>query len=127
MWPWFFKKKPAPVLDPRKDAASIGNLAIELGYITPEVLEEALKIQKERVKLGQILVDMEAITSEERDELLMEQKIRWGKVCKEDQIAFERKKKRRRIRALGSVFKEAAEDARQFVASVNGEAKAVGE
>jgi hypothetical protein len=124
---WLFKKKSTPVVDPREDVASIGNLAIELGYITPEVLEEALKIQKERVKLGQILVDMKAITPEERDELLMEQKIRRGEVDTKGQIEFERKKKRRRIRALGSVFKEAAADAGQFAAAVNGEVKVVGE
>lgn len=124
---WLFKKKSAPVVDPREDVASIGNLAIELGFITPEVLEEALKIQKERAKLGQILVDMKAITAEERDELLMEQKIRRGEIDKKGQIDFERKKKRRRIKALGLVFEEAASDARKFVASVNGEAKAVGE
>lgn len=108
-----------------EDPYALGNLAVELGYISPSTLEEALKIQKER--LGDILVEMKALSREQLVELLFEQKIRRGGVPHGEVIAFESRKRRSRVRELGSVFESAADHTSRFVAELNGSVKAVAE
>jgi len=61
---------------PEADPSSIGNLALELGYITQDQLKEALAIQEQRMALGDILVDRKMLTLYQRDELLLEQRYR---------------------------------------------------
>ena len=113
-----FKKGTLKRVPPEKDEASIGNLAMELGYITPTVLVEALRVQKKRILLGEILVKMEAITREQLEELLFEQRLRRDQASKIEIITHERKKMRRQFQELGSVFKDATCHANKFVATV---------
>lgn len=64
----------------QEDPNSLGNILIELGYVTPDTLERAIKIQKSQSLLGRILVNMKpeegGITEEQLQEALLEQKIR---------------------------------------------------
>ena len=56
---------------------SLGNILLELGYITREQLEAAIRIQKSQIRLGVILVEeLGAITTEQLEEALLEQEIR---------------------------------------------------
>jgi hypothetical protein len=61
--------------DPRKDASSIGCLAISKGYATQEQVEAAVKKQEERQPLGEILMEQGVLTRFQLDELLIEQEI----------------------------------------------------
>jgi Ribonuclease G/E len=67
------------------DCTSIGNVLLDLGYISLEALEEAVKVQKSQSLLGDILVDMGAVTKEQLEEALLEQKIR-RKIAKSKEI-----------------------------------------
>lgn len=71
MWP--FTKKYTP---PQEDPDSFGNIVVEKGYASPEKVQEAVKIQAERLPLGDILVSMGVLTAYQRDEVLLEQKLR---------------------------------------------------
>ncbi|MBI5190840.1 MAG: chemotaxis protein CheA [Nitrospirae bacterium] len=53
--------------------ALLGEILVEKGDVTPEVVEEALRRKK---RLGEILVDMGKLTPAERDEALAEQRTR---------------------------------------------------
>ncbi len=49
----------------------IGDCAIEMGYVTKEQVEEAMKMQSEqKTFLGDMMVDLGFITPEQRDEIL---------------------------------------------------------
>ena len=114
----FFKKKAFKKVPPGEDMASIGNLAIELGYITSVVLEDALKIQKRRLKLGEILIGIGAITRGQLEELLFEQRLRRERVSKMEIIKHEERKRRHRFQELEAVFKDATSHADKFIAAI---------
>lgn len=108
-----------PFAEAEQDPNSLGNIALERGYITEEDLEAALNIQKERLQLGQLLVEMKKITEDQLEELLLEQKIRRGEI--KDQavlIQFERRKKKSRLVAMREKFAEARADAESVTASI---------
>jgi hypothetical protein len=108
-----------PFEDAKNDPHSMGNLAIEKGYITEEDLREALKVQKERLKLGDILVEMGKLTFSQRDELLMEQSILRGEVSdKKILLKYETTRKRNRLEQMKQKFSEARGDAKEVTASI---------
>lgn len=109
----------AAEVKPSENPDSIGNLAIEKGYITTDDLAEALRVQRERMKLGQILVDLGKLSEEQLDCLLLEQRLRKGeKVSHDDLRRHERKKLHRRIGGVTGAFKGMGEDARSLASSV---------
>jgi len=59
----------------QKDETSLGNVLLDLGYVSEETLEVAIKIQKSQSMLGRILVNMDEITEEQLKDALLEQKI----------------------------------------------------
>jgi len=62
-----------------RDKDSLGNILLELGYITKETLDRAVDIQKSQSMLGRILVKMgpkEGITEDQLQVALHEQKLR---------------------------------------------------
>lgn len=73
-------KQETKFIQAQKDETSLGNILLEFGYVTPEILEQAIKIQKSQSLLGSILVNMKpeagGITEEQLEEALLEQKIR---------------------------------------------------
>ncbi|MHA1573297.1 MAG: hypothetical protein ACTSX8_04830 [Alphaproteobacteria bacterium] len=99
------------------DPLSFGNLAIELGFITPQDLREALAAQDQR--LGEVLIQINKITADQRDALVLEQRHRRGEKLKQDEIRkLERYKFRRGMSALTDGFKEAATDARGMASAI---------
>lgn len=99
---------------PEEDPNSIGNLAVELRFITEETLKKAIRTQKERMRLGEILLDMKVITSDQLAELLFEQRLRRGEASREEIRKFERIRQQRGLRSLTTHFQEAAESVRGF-------------
>jgi len=122
----FFRRNNRPTpsmkLDPfeeaRRDPCSLGNLAIERGYITSEDLEQALKVQKERLRIGELLVEMGKLNQDQLDELLMEQKIKRGEAGVREELKFQRLRKRNRLIAMKEKFAEATGDSRTVTASI---------
>jgi hypothetical protein len=109
------KQSPSPQDDPN----SIGNIAVERGYITRFELDEAMRAQQARLPLGEILIEMGKLTRHELEELLFEQKIRRGEVKdREEIIRFERRKSRTRIRLMQDGFKEVRDDVRKLATTV---------
>lgn len=114
---------------PSSDPNSIGNMAVEKGYITSSDLDAAVRIQQERLPLGRILVDMGKITDDELSDLLFEQKVRRGEIRDVEVITqHERLKMHRKIREVRSGLKEIKEDAKRaaatfFTATTVGRAK----
>jgi hypothetical protein len=99
---------------PSADPNSIGNMAVEKGYITSGDLEAAVSIQQERLPLGRILVDMGKLTDDDLNDLLFEQKVRRGEIEDVEIITqHERLKMHRKIREVRSGFKEIKEDAKR--------------
>lgn len=108
-----------PFVEAERDPYSLGNLALERGYITKDDLEAALKIQKERLQIGQLLVEMKKLTEDQLEELLLEQKILRGEVKdKNVLIQFERRKKKGRLIAMRQKFAEARVEAEGVTASI---------
>lgn len=108
-----------PFEEAKLDPYSLGNLALERGYITEDDLEAALKVQRERLQLGQLLVEMKKITQDQLDELLLEQKILRGEIKDQNVlIQFERRKKKSRLVAMREKFAEARADAESVTASI---------
>jgi len=90
----FRKRKAVPALD---DPSSFGNIAIAKGYITPEILQGTVLVQKERLKIGEILMTMGHLTAHQCDEILVEQDKMRAKT-KIDQTAAEMRHHRRIMR-----------------------------
>jgi len=108
-----------PFAEAERDPNSLGNLALERGFITEADLDAALNIQKERLQLGQLLVEMGKLTMDQLEELLLEQKIRRGEVKDPNiLIQFERRKKKGRLVAMRQRFAEARADAESVTASI---------
>lgn len=63
-----------------KDENSLGNILLELGYVTREALEQAVGVQKSQSMLGQVLVKMGpekgGITESQLEVALREQELR---------------------------------------------------
>jgi hypothetical protein len=93
-------------------------IAVELGFITQDVLDTALEKQQPP-KLGAILLDMGVIDDFQLRELLFEQDVRRGKATDQQIIDFNREKKKRGLRELGQTFREAAESTARFVEKVS--------
>jgi hypothetical protein len=66
--------------NPYQDPTSIGNLAIQKGYATPEQVAFAVQKQEERLPLGKILIEQGVLTEIQLDELLVEQEIKRRKL-----------------------------------------------
>ena len=85
----------------QEDPNSLGNILIEFGYVTPDVLEKAIKIQKSQSLLGRILVNMKpeegGITEEQLEEALLEQKVRRRKARPLDVIRSNSKRHSRLV------------------------------
>lgn len=76
MWPWRKKKDPSRDREAaKKDCASLGNLLLKAGMITPEQLQEALDFQDDNPDrmLGEALVQMGAVEKEIVEALLVAQ------------------------------------------------------
>lgn len=104
---------------PETDPSSIGNLAVELGYITQEELKAAIQAQQQRLPLGKILVDMGKLTEEQLDDLLFEQRVRRGEV--KDKVLItqhQRSKLRRKMVQLKNGFREMSSETKQLTNSL---------
>jgi hypothetical protein len=114
----FFRKAAETPLPPEEDKASLGNLAISLGYITTGHLHEALEIQKSRRRLGEILISLGYIGEDDLEELLFDQKAERGCIGTEAILAREKARKHKKLAELGQTFKDVAEQARDFTSSM---------
>jgi len=104
---------------PREDPSSIGNLAIELGYITRDELDAAVKVQQQRLPLGQILVDMGKLTTVQLEDLLLEQRVRRGEIQDRDVLmAHERSRLRRKMGEIKAGFREMGAETKRFSTSL---------
>lgn len=104
---------------PESDPSSLGNLAVELGYITQDELKAAVSVQQARLPLGQILVDMGKLTTSQLEELLFEQKVRRGEIRDKAVLAqYERSRLHKKMGAIKDGFKEMRETTRSFSASL---------
>jgi hypothetical protein len=105
--------------DPMADPSSLGNLAVEMGYITHEELKSAVGVQQERLPLGQILMDMGKLTPPQLEELLFEQKVRRGEIRDKAILAqYERSRLRKKVGAIKEGFKEMRETTKSFSTSL---------
>ena len=110
-----------------EDPTSLGNLALEKGYVTPEKLQEALKVQEQRLMLGEILLELGFLTREQLDELVMEQKIRRGEIKdKKVIIDFEKKKMKSRLNGIKESFNKAGSSAEDLRNAFTAKAEALG-
>jgi len=101
----------------REDETSLGNILLEKGYVTEEVLEEAIKIQKSQSLLGRILINMGVITEDQLEEVLLEQKIRRKQARDQDLIKSNSKRHGRLVKevqvqlnSLANKYAEAGEE-----------------
>lgn len=101
----------------QEDETSLGNVLLDLGYVSMETLEVAIKIQKSQSMLGRILVGMKEITEEQLDDALLEQKIRRKKARASDVIKSNSKRHSRliadvkkRFLSLGQKYSTASEE-----------------
>jgi hypothetical protein len=85
----------------KEDETSLGNVLLDLGYVTQEALEEAIKIQKSQSLLGRILVEMGprrgGITEEQLKDALLEQKVRRRKARAAEVIKSNSKRHQRLV------------------------------
>jgi hypothetical protein len=100
----FFKKK-CPVLDPREDPYSIGNLAISKGYATQEQVSEALRKQETRLPLGVIMLEGGMITEAQLENLLNEQEIARRRMSNKEAIKFLKLKKKKHSEEVSNELK----------------------
>lgn len=116
----FFRKvNGGSKVNPEDDASSIGNLAIELGFITKEDLLAAILVQQTRLPLGEILIEMGKLNEDQLSELLFEQRVRRGEVKNEQQILeHQQKRKRRRLKQVQRGFREVREDSQKLADSL---------
>lgn len=106
---------------PETDPSSIGNLAIELGYITLDELRVAVRVQQQRLPLGRILVDMGKLTEEQLDDLLFEQQVRRGEIKDKTVITQrQRAKMRRKMTQIKDGFKEMGAETKRFTDTLFG-------
>lgn len=111
---------------PEADPSSIGNLAIELGYITMDELRAAVKVQQQRLPLGRILVEMGKLTEEQLEDLLFEQQVRRGEIRDRTAITqYQRKKMRRKMTQIKDGFKEMRVDTKRLTDSLFGATQAM--
>lgn len=111
---------------PEADPTSIGNLAVELGYITTDELMAAIHTQQQRLPLGRLLVDMGKLTEEELSDLLFEQKVRRGEIKNKDVITQrQRSKVRRQMGQIKTGFREMSSQTRQLANSFSDAAQAM--
>jgi len=104
---------------PEDDPSSIGNLAIELGYITQAELKDAVGVQQQRLPLGQILVDMGKLTAAQLEDLLFEQRVRRGEITDKSLMAqHERSRLRRKVGEIRDGFKEMSAETKKFSRSL---------
>lgn len=84
-----------------EDKNSLGNILLDLGYISSDDLEKAIRIQRSQMKLGQILVrELEVLTEEQLEEALVEQRIRQGKARHRETAAHYSQKKKQLVRQI---------------------------
>jgi hypothetical protein len=104
---------------PEDDPTSIGNLAIERGYITSQDLLEAVMVQQKRLPLGEILVEMGKLTKDQLRDLIFEQQVRRGEITDKNQIIeFERQKMHRQLGKVREGFQEVRRELKKLSASV---------
>jgi hypothetical protein len=109
-------KKETP---PKEDPSSIGNIALELGYITQEELNAAVGVQQQRLPLGRILVDMGKLTETQLEELLFEQRVRRGEINDKGVMAqHERAKLHQKMGEVQAGFRELRDDAKRLSGSL---------
>lgn len=111
---------------PEADPSSIGNLAIELGYITEDELRQAVQVQQQRLPLGRILVEMGKLTEAQLSDLLFEQRVRRGEIRDKAVIVQHRREKMRRTMAqLKAGFKEVGDETKRLTDSLFGPTQAM--
>ncbi len=100
---------------PETDPSSIGNLSVEMGYVTLDELQEAVAIQQRRLPLGKILVEMGTLTEDELDDLLFEQRVRRGEIKDKSVITqHQRVKKHRGVAKIKDGLKEMQAETRRI-------------
>jgi len=106
-------------LIPEEDPNSIGNLAIELGYITLAELREAVQIQQQRLPLGKILIGMGKLTEDQLKDLLLEQAVRRGEITDREAIRrHQRSKMRHKMSQIKTGFRELRDESQRFTQAV---------
>lgn len=105
------KPEPKKPVSPDSDPNSIGNLAVERGFITKTDLSGAVAVQQRRLPLGEILVEMGKLTKIQLEELLFEQRVRRGEIKDKQAIyRYERRRLEYRLSQVRDGFKEASTD-----------------
>lgn len=116
----------ATVYVPESDPSSIGNLAVELGYITMDELRTAVKMQQQRLPLGRILMEMGKLTEEQLEDLLFEQRVRRGEIKDKDLIRqHQRSKMRHKMTQIKDGFREMRAETKRLTDSLFNTAQAV--
>ena len=97
------------------DETSLGNILVELGFISKEQLQEAIAVQRTRVpEIGGILVELGFITQEQLEEALLKQRILRGKAKPREVTDFERAKRKR----ASASFMESAQQTRDVATNL---------
>jgi len=93
-----------------QDENSLGNILVEMGFVTQAQLDEAVRIQKQKApKIGEILVEMKILTEQQLEEAILYQRVRRGEASVAEETKFHGKRKRRLLKEVTSELKQAAE------------------
>jgi len=99
----------------RIDETSIGNILVDLGFITQEDLDRAIEIQRRQAPIGEILTQMRrddgspVLQREQLDIALMKQKIARGEAGHREELSFYRSHTRQMISEFSEQIRSAAE------------------
>lgn len=111
------KSRLRKMLSGASDPDNFGNVAIDLGYVTAEDVQAAIKKQKEELPLGEILILMEKMDEFQRDQVLVEQSRRRASSNAELAEA-ELHRQRIIIKQINRSLKDVTDATTDFVASV---------
>jgi hypothetical protein len=110
----------------QEDETSLGNILVEMGYVTIEQLQNAVEIQKMQAPIGEILVRMEIITREQLEEALMIQKVNRGEATTREESQLYRTQRKRLMGEVVSCLKETTDMTQKFMTNNGHKLKVVG-
>jgi len=102
-----------------QDDSSLGNILVEMGFVTKDQLDEAVRIQKQKApKIGEILVEMKILTEQQLEEAILYQRVKRGEASFVEETKFHGKRKRRLIKEMTSELKQATEISKIVTAKI---------
>lgn len=110
----------------QEDETSIGNILVDMGYVTSDQLNQAIEVQKMQAPVGEILVRMGAITREQLEEALMIQKVNRGEASTREEAQLYRTQKKRLMGEVVSCLKETTLMTQDFVTTNGSKLKIIG-